>query len=112
MKKTALITLQYIVEVEEPNEESGIQRISEIAENIQPPPVDGKGQFYCEEYDGIISYLDNSLVNCGKCNQCGSWVTYDGQKPRVAGLRDSVLLPRSNSLICEICCPPQERQFL
>jgi len=108
-KKTVLIRVAYLVELseEEVNPDDGVlDRLTSIIGEDKNLVVNQK-EIKLEWNSTSSLILEPDELNCGKCSNCGQWVT-DKEKP-------DVILELCNGttvdgkLLCDDCLPPDHR---
>ncbi len=106
MKKSVLINVSYIVEVEGENNEALNKLLDKITHSIsENVTINSDVQL---KWEGTSSVeLDEKNVNCGRCSNCGGWVT-DREKPNyIEGLCDGAT--HDGKLLCDECLPSDHR---
>ncbi len=105
MKKTMLISVAYLVEIEE-NKEDQSEFITNQLSNDKAMEF-GNKQLLLKWNETSSRVLDADIMNCGTCENCGCWVTDREKDEPIFGLDDGATY--NGKLLCDECLPPNHR---
>jgi len=109
MKKTVLIRVSYLVELQENdiNDNNGI--LNKITNEI-----DESRNIHFDDNNILLEWtstssivLDSDNLNCGKCSNCGQWTTDKEKSNSVEGICNGATV--NGKLLCDECLPHDYR---
>lgn len=108
-KETVMIKVSYLVELNEEeivNEERILDKITSEIGNDKEILINGKG--YELKWNSTSSFvLDSSESNCGRCANCGGWVTDREKDNAIPELCNGATV--DGKLLCDECLPSNHR---
>ncbi|WP_426451278.1 hypothetical protein ACP26L_04015 [Paenibacillus sp. S-38] len=101
MKKTVLVNVSYYVEIDESENELPQEVKAKLCENRKLEIDDKK---VCLKWNqSSFQVLNSEIMNCGRCVNCGCWVTDREKDDAIFGLDDGAVY--ENRLLCDECLP-------
>jgi hypothetical protein len=105
VKKTLLVNISYYVEINE--SENGLPKEiqSKLCEHRTLEIDDEK--VYLKWNESSFRVLDPEIMNCGRCANCGCWVTDRDKDAAIFGVDDGAV--HENKLLCDECLPSDHK---